>query len=135
MNEITVHLSSTDIRALFTAPKQLVPAPGVGKAIVPIAAIITYRFATTPYAIGSFLVIGPVGVGLLIAPEVALIDQSWDMTVMFAPGVMGSPIAFSTPERPSYFLNKPLLLFDGSANPTLGDGTATVTVWYAVVTL
>ncbi len=47
--EEVVDVSSADLQSLFTSPKLLVPAPGVGKFILPFWTKVDYLFGTTAY--------------------------------------------------------------------------------------
>ena len=130
----TLTLTSAQILALHGTPVQIVAAPGVGKALVPISATMEYKYVSAPYqnTTDSNLVItttGVVGVDeLIVIPAASFIDQTASQFAM-QPSSAIYPLADAS--------NNALVVTnqDGSGEFTSGSGTLTITLWYATITL
>ena len=116
-----VSISSVEILALNSSPKTLIAAPGAGKVIDIISMFYRYNFVTTDYTTGGFQQVR--------TGSTVLIDRLG----ILAPGVT----TISTFESAGIISsnNGDINLYQGSSNPTLGDGTLDVYITYRIVTL
>lgn len=114
----TVTLSSADILDLHNTPITLVAAPGAGKFLVPHRWVVVYTYGSSDYLIDSDPDIYFAGAG------------SNTLTTMLGQSNGGNESRTgnwgSCPE------DAPLLAGGMAGNPTDGDGTLTVTVWYSI---
>jgi hypothetical protein len=127
-----VQLTSAQILALFTTPVTLVPAPGVGFRIVPVAMVIRFIGGSVAYlnggaatvllALGSAVVVSQPAVGIFlvtVAPN--------RRTQMFAwPG--DTDVAANPPTTD----NAALTLALATANLTAGNGLMAITTYYTL---
>lgn len=123
LRKATVTLSSAQILALHTTPITLVAAPGAGQSLLLHRVFCQYTFATAAYVNGDGAPRLTLDGGAVSLTLSGLIDQSNDYRKSFpAPD-------FDTSSDPS---NVALIVDDGGAAHTTGDGTLTVTVWYSI---
>lgn len=118
---VTRTLSSAEILALFTTPIELVPAPGANKYIHVISASAYNNFNTVAYANGVDQLL------LRVNANVWTFPNSFTEAVADTAN-MGAVV----PDLPIQ-LNQELDITTSTANPTLGDGTITITVLYKIV--
>lgn len=120
----TVNISSADILAMNSSPKELVAAPGAGFIIRYQGMTITYVYNTTPYTIGAsmtFNVQWAAGSNAgATSPSTGFWDQSANATLIIPPN--------STTITPTE--NTALVLKSAAANLTGGDGTAVAHITY-----
>jgi hypothetical protein len=127
---VKVELSSAEIKALNSSPKQLVAAPGAGKILIPTFAMVKYTYGTIPYATNTS--------GAIDYPSVfnGLIDlsntsYSGSANKMTYAAMLKDPYSDTLASAE----NKALTFWNPSADPTAGDGTLTVHLWYKEITL
>ena len=115
-----VEVSSAEILTLFSAPVSLVAAPGAGYILIPINAIVEYHFGTVAYDNTNdspdIKNNGDAGYSMHFA----------DILSGVADKIMFQPLGNSTTARTE---NTALVLTE-DVDPTLGDGTLTVYLWY-----
>lgn len=120
-----VSLTSAQIKALFSSPVTLVEAPGAGKAIQVLGVFANYTAGGTPYTDGD---------GEVVAwgdANTAVAENFWDLTSADSNG--GQPRLDNEGSLvTTLFENVPLVLACATTDPTDGDGTAKVSVLYAV---
>lgn len=127
MKRIQLTLTSAQVLTLTSSTVQILPAPGAGKVIVPQFAIAQLKYGTTPYSIGTtnnliFRCNGLQAAALFIAALLTgtASNQSYGTAAQSA---LGTAIEE----------NQPLdLVLDGGADPTGGDGTLTVILYYSI---
>lgn len=127
----SVTLSSAQVLAIFTTPITVVAAPGAGLMVLPTAALFNYTFVSTAYTDGGgslFLYYGS-NAGTAATSSMAT-SGFWTLTHSAA---TQSTIINHSNAAVTALANQPLVLQQNTANPTLGNGTLTVTVAYAVV--
>jgi len=130
MLQTTIEINSTAILSLYTSPVVIVAAPGSGYMISPIRVTVRYHYGGTAYSLPStpnicflwttsYLAYATAGVftGLLNATS----DQ-----------ILQSPVSANPVDPSSYFDNQPLHFTIANGNPTLGNGTLTVTLDYSI---
>ena len=123
----TTTLSSSQILNLFTTPVVLIPAPGVGKVIVPVWATLRLLKVTTAYTnLGGGLFAIQHGSQLPVVTfttnVAATLDQyEWDL-------ISGGSTGFGR----TTIENQPLNAAFTLANPTAGDGIAKMSVFYTI---
>jgi len=138
---IAVTIPSASVLALKALPIQLLVAPGAGSMYAPCLIVLQYKFATTPYTVnasgnqylciydGTQPTLANLGNAFALINATGFVDQGASQ-VWVAPALgRNSQLGFD---------NQPLsigLPSDCSAELLAGDGTLTVTVEYAVVTL
>lgn len=117
---VQVTLSSAEILALFTAPKQLVAAPGAGKVIVPERIVYNFIWNSIAYATNTTMLIrnptGTDGAGFAISGVANKLE---------AEQISGQTI----------IANEKLEVFVQTGDPTAGDSTMTVSVYYKIHTV
>jgi hypothetical protein len=116
-----VTLSSAEVLALNSTPITLIGAPGAGKISVVASCIFQYNFNTAAYvSAGNFnLVMGSnniIQLGGVITLGSSIIKQS-------------------APSSATVLANTSLQATVTVANPTTGDGTIDIYLWYYVLTL
>lgn len=128
---VDVSISSAELLALNTTPKEIVPAPGVGLTIVPqgpIVAILTLDFATTAYdgiAAGedlSFKYDDETGTELYQVEATGFLDDTADQTVIVPQA------ALTTPEE-----DVPVVLHMLTGNIATGDSPLLVRFYYRIM--
>ena len=124
---VKVSISSAEILNLNSAPKQLIPAPGAGKFILPLRVIIQGNYNTSTYATNT---------NLQFAPN-TLFQTNFSAALGFtadqlATYTLTTNAGTSSPENT---INQPINIFALAGNPTDGDGTIDVYVSYIIVTL
>jgi hypothetical protein len=128
-----VAISSANILSIESSPVQLLPAPGVGK-YYEYHGTVEYTHVSTNYTTTSMTSIGVVTegnfAGSFISPT--LISTA-------ASGVAGfSSVGTNPYNTPAVIdqdaVNQPIIIAGIGANPTLGDGTMLVKIWYKIRT-
>ena len=127
----TISITSAQLKALFTTPISLVAAPGAGKFVEFVSADIRYIYGATAYTINgstnlNFTYTDGSGVASAVAlATTGFIDQTSDQYRIIRPTTTNI-----TPAT-----NAALVFSLATANPTLGDGTLSITYRYRIVTL
>ena len=113
-----IEVSSAELLAINGAPKSLVVAPGAGNIIFPINVAAYLHFGTVVYATNiSIDIRHTTGTNYLMSLA-GLIDKAADR-------IVGAASQY-TP----LIINEPLILTEPTGNPTGGDGTLTIYLWY-----
>ena len=118
-----ITISSADILTLNSIPVELLPSPGVGK-YYDTKMIFEYTFNTTPYTtIGS----------INVTDGTNIVYETFNLTVL------GNDTIFiaQSMTNPTFFLNlnTPLYLTTPITDPTSGDGTMLIKIWYSIRTV
>jgi len=115
-----ISLSSAELLNLFTTPKTIVSAPGSGKIVLPLAYVVNFIYGSIAYATNTSLRSrNPTGT------TVSLFNiNAGSSSITKLDG--GSITAIE---------NEKLEIFVNAGNPTAGDSTMTVGVYYKVHTL
>ncbi len=124
LRKATVTLSSAQILALHTTPVTLVAAPGAGQYIIPHAIVVWVGYVTTPYTVSDDLSIRYVtGDDIsLDAATAAVFNFSGFRKLLLLDDIAGD----------DGIVNKGIEMYVRAGALTGGDGTLTVTVWYAI---
>lgn len=114
-----IEVSSAEILTLFSAPKELVEAPGVGYILMPINAVAFMHFGTIAYDNTND------------DPEIKTATGTKNMGFTnilseVADKIMFQPLGLATGAQVE---NEALILTE-DVDPTLGDGTLTIYLWY-----
>jgi len=127
---VRVTVTSAQILALFTTPVELVPTPGPDRVVIGLDAVILLRAGVVPYTDGGGLLV--VGHGQAAIKEVTLTSAGfWDSAMdALAHAAFETAINWGVV---SDLEDKPLVISNDTANPTLGTGTLEVTIFYVVV--
>jgi len=127
VNFIAVNLAASDLLHLNSAPKTLIAAPGIGKAIWPLSLICVYKFGTAAFAnVGSGILINWAGVtgGDAFAGDATLWALTTDQIENFASVYAKRSLANVE--------NLALVAHD-TQDWTTGDGAAVINLTYAVI--
>lgn len=118
-----VTVSTAEILALFTTPKELVPAPGAGKVLEFCGAVLFLDFNTVAYATAGILTVKchTTAVSDAVAAA-ALCNQADDCYEQMFPLTVETELVS----------NKPLNLYCDTANPTAGNSPIYVSISYIV---
>lgn len=124
---LKVTLTAAQVKALHGTPVTLIAAPGAGKFIQLIDALIYLNFNTTGYAAGSAVNI--VDGGATVATTTAALINTGS-AIAIQPGfpLVGTTNSVGTG-------NSALTITAASSEFTTGDSPVDVHLWYAVVTL
>lgn len=123
--EKIVELTSAEILALYTTPKELVEAPGAGKVIEFMSACLFLDHGGTDYAAGGDLVIQTITGNVAVSdvsPAAEFMNLSAD----------AYEIIQALSDSTSVAVNDGLELTNGSANHTTGNGTVKVSIMYRI---
>jgi hypothetical protein len=123
LRKATVTLSSAQLLDLNSTSITLVAAPGAGKylAITRVNAVLTY--GTTPYTVADSV---PVRVGGVQSVSLASLLGASESSVATMNGGDLTAVPLSSLE------NGAIDIRASDSNPTGGDSTLTVTVWYSI---
>jgi hypothetical protein len=131
---VTITLTSAQLLNMKVTPVQLLPAPGIGKAYCVFTTLSHYRFKTTPYTLagGGTLEIQPSGPGafgiFFVSNNVGFLDQGADVIISGYGNLQGYDVA--------PYDNMPLTITENAAAAmSVGDGTVTIVMYYAIVDL
>lgn len=126
----TITVSSAEILALFTTPKQLVAAPGAHRVIEFLGATILYDYLTAAYNTAANVMTikykdgsGAAASGTL--SQTGSIDQTVDMTAKLIPVAVAASVVAAIE-------NLALVLAIATANPTTGGGSLRVKITYLI---
>lgn len=123
--EKEVKLTSAEILALYTTPKELVPAPGAGKVIELMSAVLFLDYGTATYASNGDLTINLHTTGTALSDTIDaadLIQQAADAYRVVQ--VLSADVALKA--------NEAIELRCATGNPDTGDSTLTVKVMYRI---
>jgi hypothetical protein len=125
----TVTLTPLDLSNSFTTPVLLIPSAGSGKGIVPLRAIMTIDYATTPYATNTSPAIYAAGSTknffLAAGSLAASIYRSF---------VMGLETAYSATDE-QIVEDKGIYFKTLVGDPTAGDSNIIIDIQYAIINL
>jgi len=129
---VMVEISSAEMLTLYDSSIELIPAPGVGKMVFIHQILVHYHYGTIPY-VSSYPVIvynnddnDPVNSSFNINLGSTSLDFIRDsFTNRSTTGAYYEDI--------ETYDNKSILLYKSSPNPTSGDGTLTVNLWYRII--
>lgn len=129
VSSVTVSVSSAELLALQSVPKELIAAPGAGKVINVIEAFYSYTFVTSGYTFGDD------------PPQVVYNSPDFDSVVSAAAGLIsGSSSAVSTGVAGisgisvAPVINKSIILHIGDTISG-GGGSLKITLFYSTITL
>lgn len=127
ISKVQVSLSSANILALNSTPITIIPTQGSGKFIVPIAIIFDYTNVTTAYTSGSlnFQLGGVTYAVITSANSIGSVSSIARSVIQNSAGAQATGVQI---------LTEGALTLTSASNPTGGDGTAKVTVYYQVMT-
>jgi hypothetical protein len=148
--QIRVALTSSRLLHLFSAPVQIIPAPGAGLLVVVTNVVLNYTFVSSSYVTTGF------DEGLYYAGDSRLLMANMDFTVgqsmlaaAYSPAVGGGASSgaviptglpgWNYPGSGSIIgpaaspIGDAVQLAGRTADMTAGDGTATLTVLYTIV--
>lgn len=131
----TVHLTASQIKNLYATPVEIIPPPGINKALFYNNALFHKIAGTTPYSTGSgaYLILGmtnnPKNLGIAAAgmSSTDILDTAEARLYYFGPQAMGYFTATQFPNQPIYISK-----FE---SPELddGDSEADITVTYTII--
>lgn len=133
INLATKNLTSANLLALNTTPVQVIAAPTAGTAIVPICAAMVGFFNTTAYAdlVNFFLIYH----GTAKTGQSALLTLNPDGLGQTANTISMQATAQGDAFNATVFDATALDIAAQTNDPTTGDGTARVLVWYSLVSV
>jgi hypothetical protein len=123
VQEATVSLSEAQIESLHTTPVQVIPAPGVGKAIMIIAGSAELTFGTAQYNNNTLTRLRNVGSTSPALLQVDILDLLADKHIQMS---LGSG---------EYIENTAIEIYNNQDAGTSGDSTVKVHVLYTIITL
>ncbi len=119
-----VEVSSAEILTANSAPLELVEAPGAGYILIPILAVWNYDFVSVVYGANVDLDIR-LDTGGIILQQAGLIALGANRIVFSGIGTLGG----------AQIANNAIILTEPSGDPTGGDGTLTISLWYVILKL
>jgi hypothetical protein len=125
-------VTSAELKALLAMPIEIVPAPGSGNALFPVAILVDYKFGTAAYTVANCDVQVLVGASAWAYGGSGVLIGILDET---AAALAQGEFAHDQQARTA-IENLPLKIANlGSADLLAGDGTLAVTVLYRIVNL
>lgn len=122
-----ITLSSAEILALNSTPKLIIPAPGVGNAIIIQNAVLECTYVSAAYATNT---------NVLIYTDTATLPQAGGDVLDFSGSRAVKLDQYTNvwgAADTQVISNKGLYITVSGGNPTAGDGTAVLTVWYLIL--
>ena len=110
-----VTIPSASVLTLNGTPVEIVPAPGVGRANLPLVVVASVAFASAAYATNTSLTVGYGGAGII--------------TITGILAATSSKVATATAQ------NAAIVASVASGNPVTGDSPITISVLYVTVNL
>jgi len=132
IQEVSKNLTSADILALLGTPVTLVPAPGVGFQIVPLAVIVKFFGGSVAYTNAGGAVNVKVGATMLQALTEQFITTVAPNRSIGVIGFAGAAELQSSAANPPDTDNAPMTMNKITNNYAAGNGTARVTVIYMI---
>jgi len=120
---VKIEVSSAEILAINTSPKQLVAAPGAGKVLILQHIVVYYHFSVAAYATNTNIDIRNTTGTNYLQDLHSIINEIADRIVE------------TGRQYPPLIVNEPLILTEPTGNPTGGSGTLTIYLWYKEITL
>ncbi len=118
-------LTSADILTSFATPIEIVAAPGANKMLIPIEMIARTDYGTGTYATNTTL--------RLLWNSVT---QAWDtIDLARTEDYIQIENYYDVVSVEANVVNQNLTLQTQTGNPTAGDGTMTIYLWYIILTL
>jgi len=129
LSRVAVVLSHAQILTLDSSPVQLIPAPGANRIINVVSVFYSYRFGTVPYFIA-----GTPAIATFYGNDTGLrTPQDFGYTNLTASASNNtSASAVGGGSQAISGVNQPLVAAVVSVDPTGGDGTLKVVVYYTV---
>lgn len=123
---VKVTISSAELSALFTTPKDLIAAPGAGLAVVPITYYYKVTYGTTDYDFAD-----PLG---FCYQSNAATDYITDFQYINASNsCSGGMISLNATTTTELIIENEKLQLKAQANPTQGDSTLTLWIIYTTI--
>ncbi len=120
-----VTLTPTDVKALNGTPIEVVPAPGVGRANLPLVVVASVAFVSAAYATNTSLTVGYGGAGIITITGILAATSS---KVATAAGTVPA-VTTATAQ------NAAIVVSAATGNPATGDSPVTISVLYTTVNL
>ena len=117
-----INIPTAEILALNSVPQTLVAAPGAGKILMPIHAIVKLNFGTIVYGTNTGLGVVYDGLTTQLLSLAFVIDQASDLFHYPQMDIWTRSAATSE--------NKALDLHCATGDPTGGDGNIDIYLWY-----
>ena len=127
LQSVAVSLSSAQLLHLNSAPVQLVAAPGAGKWINVVEVAYSFTFGTVGYDVAA----QPVATFFAADTDFTSPQDDGAPITAEASQVINSPPSGSDTFT-SLAANQALVFGTGTSNPTLGNGTLKIVVYYTV---
>lgn len=131
-------VSSAEILAAYTTPKELVAAPGAGKVILPLSVFYMYTYLTAAYATNTTVVIGydgsSAGTSVVLGTKAGFLNQATNFSLWISLPNTSANDSQSI-NSITNFVNKNLCFSVSGGNPTAGSGTLVVYLTYKIITL
>lgn len=123
----TVTIPSANVLTSFATPVLLIPTAGAGKAIVPLRAIMTVDYGTTPYATNTSPAIYAASSNKNFFLAASSLAAS-----LFKPFVMGLDTAYGATDE-QVMEDKGIYFKTLVGNPTAGDSDLIINIQYVII--